>query len=290
MTDTKTIFTNEWPERYECVIAHLENLGLRFKPKTPIDNDKNHYRVLHGDSSVFILKSGNFNINCSEADAKKIIKNLDLSYIDNFRDKKAKKLDNKRPYSFKQVSEENFLKILDCFLDNQLNLTTNIQHENYRKLENFEEEKLIDELENALAFKLPETFRYSGIPKEKSKPLEIEKYNIYPRDKKIALNALFSANYLCEIDLRHPTFIRKKSNRPYTEIHHLIPMAFSDLFENSLDIEENIVSLCSNCHNEIHYGKNAKSIIIDLYNRRIKLLKSVGLNISKENLLKLYGV
>lgn len=68
--------------------------------------------------------------------------------------------------------------------------------------------------------------------------------------------------------MSHPTFIRKKSDKKYTEPHHLIPMAFSDEFDVSLDVEENIVSLCSNCHNQIHYGKDADVLLRKLYEER----------------------
>ena len=52
-----------------------------------------------------------------------------------------------------------------------------------------------------------------------------------------------------------------------------MPLAFSDRFEVSLDVEENIVSLCSNCHNQLHYGKDAERLIIQLFNDRNALLK-----------------
>lgn len=50
--------------------------------------------------------------------------------------------------------------------------------------------------------------------------------NVYIRDVKVALHALANANYSCEIDKEHPTFIRKTSNKNYTEPHHLIPLSF----------------------------------------------------------------
>ena len=74
------------------------------------------------------------------------------------------------------------------------------------------------------------------------------------------------------------------------EPHHLIPMAFSDRFDVSLDVEENIVSLCSNCHNEIHYGKDARILIEKLYNQRKELLKNKKINITLEELFEMYGV
>ena len=53
----------------------------------------------------------------------------------------------------------------------------------------------------------------------------------FPRDKKVSLKALKIANYTCEIDAQHQTFIRKKDDLPYTEPHHLVPMAYSDDFD-----------------------------------------------------------
>lgn len=45
-------------------------------------------------------------------------------------------------------------------------------------------------------------------------------------------------------------------------------MAFSEQFNVSLDVEENIVSLCSNSHNQIHYGADADKLIEKLYEER----------------------
>ena len=97
------------------------------------------------------------------------------------------------------------------------------------------------------------------------------------------------ANYKCEVDKDHKCFLRKDGETPYTEAHHLVPLSFQDDFEYSLDIEENIVSLCSNCHNEIHYGYNAINIITQLYEERKDLLKGKGIDITLEKLLSYYG-
>lgn len=111
---------------------------------------------------------------------------------------------------------------------------------------------------------------------------------IYKRNREIAINALGIAGFKCEINKKHKTFIRKTSNIPYTESHHLIPMHAQCDFEYSLDVEENIVSLCSNCHNEIHYGVNSKELIIELYEQRKDLLKSKNIYITLEQLLSYY--
>ena len=105
----------------------------------------------------------------------------------------------------------------------------------------------------------------------------------------MTINALARAKYRCEYNPNHEIFIRKHSDKGYTEAHHLIPMEYQESFlPYSLDIEANIISLCSNCHNQIHYGKDADIIIKKLYSQRRRELESSELNIDLEDLLKIY--
>ena len=67
-------------------------------------------------------------------------------------------------------------------------------------------------------------------------------------------------------------------------------MAYQKDFDNSIDIEENIVSLCSSCHNEIHYGSNAKTIISKLYKERKKMLENKNIKITLQTLLSYYNI
>lgn len=134
-----------------------------------------------------------------------------------------------------------------------------------------------------------EKYVYSDKVKDKTKPIETKGIKIYKRDKETAIRALGIAGFRCEIDCNHYTFIRKNTNIYYTEPHHLIPMAYQDDFDKSIDIEENIVSLCSNCHNEIHYGRDAKKLIEKLYNQRKEFLAKKKLNISLEKLFSYYN-
>ncbi|MGY3725212.1 Predicted restriction endonuclease, HNH family [Granulicatella balaenopterae] len=162
-------------------------------------------------------------------------------------------------------------------LINDLNLET----------ERLADEQLIEELKTAKIIKA-EDFQYRGRSKKKVEPIYHQGRKSYPRDKKTALNALAHANYCCEINPNHETFIKKNSEVPYTEPHHLVPLAYSGDFEVSLDVEENIVSLCSNCHNHLHYGKDAEKLIVQLYKERQSDLKKVGIAISLEDLLAMY--
>lgn len=131
-------------------------------------------------------------------------------------------------------------------------------------------------------------FEYYGKPVKKQKPIIQDGIKVYIRNKTKSSNALKKANYECEYNSNHKSFMRKKIEIRYTEPHHLVPMEFSDLFDHSLDVEENIVSLCSDCHNLIHYGKDRFLLLEKLYDERKELLKSVGININFEEIKQMY--
>lgn len=113
--------------------------------------------------------------------------------------------------------------------------------------------------------------------------------DIPKRDPQRAADALRHADYLCEYDPRDRTFLRK-NGKPYTEPHHLIPISKYRDFEYSVDVMENIVSLCSHCHNLLHYGRfqDKKPILEKLYNDRREALYNCGLDLSLEQLEKYY--
>lgn len=119
-------------------------------------------------------------------------------------------------------------------------------------------------------------------------PVRVENRVVYPRNRQTAINALAHAQYACEINPTHLTFIRKHTGMPYTEPHHIVPISQQDRFAVSLDVEENIVSLCSNCHNHIHYGVETDALIRTLFRQRKALLHSVGIDVTEEELLSFY--
>ncbi len=111
----------------------------------------------------------------------------------------------------------------------------------------------------------------------------------YATNARIAKTALEIANYKCEYENEHLTFINK-SDKPFMEMHHLIPMSAQDDFENNLDCVENIVSLCPNCHSAIHYGNKEcrQSYLNNLYLKRECDLKEAGVYISFDELFEKY--
>lgn len=157
------------------------------------------------------------------------------------------------------------------------------------------EEAINDELDSELAKDIsinPIKINPKGIKdikRDKPEPTVIRGVLAYPRNRTYALTALNNANHQCEVDSSHTTFIRRADKLPYTEPHHLIPMAMQGRYSVSIDVPENIVSLCSNCHNEIHYGDNAEKLLTRLYEERKEYLKNkAGITITLDELLSYY--
>lgn len=126
-------------------------------------------------------------------------------------------------------------------------------------------------------------------PKPK-KEFSIVKNIVENREKAVAVKSLSLANYQCEIDNSHITFISKVSKMNYVEAHHLIPISVSNDFLFSLDIEANVVALCPNCHRKIHHGERQEvfNLLEILYKSREENLKKCGIKISMNRLRGYY--
>jgi 5-methylcytosine-specific restriction protein A len=69
-------------------------------------------------------------------------------------------------------------------------------------------------------------------------------------------------------------FTSKQNSKNYLEIHHLIPIEFSNDFEVSLDFVDNYIPLCPHCHRLLHFGEDRerKASLTFLFNKRINLI------------------
>lgn len=137
------------------------------------------------------------------------------------------------------------------------------------------EQLLAEEIENE-DFNVLDN-EYKPKPENKKDLVATSKGKAYPRDVKVSKNALARANFLCEFDNQHKLFVRKNKEMNYTEPHHLIPLKYHLMFSNSLDVEANIVSLCSHCHNLLHYGSDSDVVIRELFLCRRDELKGAGI-------------
>ncbi|RKO81204.1 hypothetical protein C5E04_10370 [Pectobacterium parmentieri] len=113
----------------------------------------------------------------------------------------------------------------------------------------------------------------------------------FPRSALIARQALEKANYQCEYEIFHETFISPITKLDFMEAHHLIPLSVQKDFSTSLDHIYNIFSLCPNCHRKIHFGsvKDKEEILERLYRSREELFLS-SWALSFEKLCYYYGI
>lgn len=150
----------------------------------------------------------------------------------------------------------------------------------------FEDQDLIEKIRRV---QIGNTAGEIYVPKPESKKAAIVgKTKKYPRDVNRSINALRRANYKCEVDHTHQTFLRKSDGKPYTEPHHLIPVNRFELFDVDIDVEANIISLCSNCHNLLHYGKGCESVIEKLLNMRRDEMIKAGISVNLKQLIDFY--
>jgi predicted HNH restriction endonuclease len=115
----------------------------------------------------------------------------------------------------------------------------------------------------------------------------------YLRSYSVSMQALKTAGHICEIDPTHISFIRKNSTVLYMEPHHLVPISFTEYFGVNLDREQNIFSLCSNCHNQIHYGlkEDVRCMVSKLFlSREFEINSIIGRKVSMEELYWIYEV
>ncbi|MFW2078834.1 MrcB family domain-containing protein [Acinetobacter sp. ULE_I010] len=111
----------------------------------------------------------------------------------------------------------------------------------------------------------------------------------YKRSKDKSRKALKLANFQCEIDSSHTTFLTKR-NQFYAEGHHLIPMSQQSNFKVSLDVTSNIICLCPNCHTALHYGNNeiVKEKLNKLFQLRNERLKNQGIDLPFKEIQNMY--
>ncbi len=107
-----------------------------------------------------------------------------------------------------------------------------------------------------------------------------------PRDTALISSVLERENYTCFFNNNHKTF--PSVTRPnYVEGHHIIPISLNDSFQENLDCEENIISLCPNCHKAIHLATNEykENLLIYILENNKKFNK---FNLSLEDMKEIY--
>ena len=126
------------------------------------------------------------------------------------------------------------------------------------------------------------------IPLVPEAPVTVEQ-TVWKRSNILRIQTLISADFKCEIDNLHMSFIAEKTGKPYMESHHAIPMRQQPHFINSLDVYANLVCLCPVCHRRIHYGIKAErdNMMKLIYHNRSKRLAQSGIRLSQSEFIQL---
>jgi len=202
-------------------------------------------------------------------------------------------------YNLEQVDYIDYEKVLEIVKPNLGNFRT------YQLLDSTTSKKIIDYINSQKIYYLDDNLAdvelqnnitniNSSEPDSKPQPIKPSKVNndkkVYPRNLSYAKKALEKANFLCEVDNTHQTFISKATNKQYVEAHHLIPLQFQEEFNYSLDVPANIVSLCPNCHRKLHFASidDKKRILEKLLENRKDELRKFSIEVNKEELFEIY--
>jgi 5-methylcytosine-specific restriction enzyme A len=115
----------------------------------------------------------------------------------------------------------------------------------------------------------------------------------YVRSAEVTARALAMSGSDCALGSAlepHISFISNKTKKNYVEAHHLVPFSQQSTFPISLDVEENIVALCPNCHRLLHHGisKGRLNHLKILLEKRDLELKERGIAVTFESLKLMY--
>jgi len=106
----------------------------------------------------------------------------------------------------------------------------------------------------------------------------------YKRDARLIQEAKSRDNYLCRVNEAHVAFVSKGNN--YVEGHHVLPMFQQKNYAFELDDVNNVVSLCPNCHREMHSADDKTEILTSVYETNKEYMRNNG--VSLDDLRKMY--
>ena len=118
----------------------------------------------------------------------------------------------------------------------------------------------------------------------------------YKTQKKIRDSVLQKAGYKCDCDDKKHFYFESVEFHDYVEGHHIVPMNRQEeyYFDKTinLDVPNNIVPLCPNCHCQIHLGSRQSRIKIlsELFVRNKAKLLALNPNLTLSLLASYYNI
>lgn len=118
----------------------------------------------------------------------------------------------------------------------------------------------------------------------------------FKTQRKIRDSVLEKAHYLCDCDDTKHFYFESIDLHNYVEGHHVVPMNRQEeyYFDSNinLDVPNNIVALCPNCHCQIHLGSRQArlKILSELYVRNKAKLLTLNPNLTLSILASYYNI
>jgi len=236
--------------------------------------------------------------------------NLQLNCVDYHIVTNANDMRTKFKYSLiidynKYEKLYNMFRSQRSYLDNPSDMTKISDYQKLKKqiidyinnCENDCEDEILHEELETIPVDPNDLKKGSGSCFQKMKTQSTSNGGVLKKSAKVSKLALELSNYECEFDKNHTTFITQ-TGKQYMEGHHLIRCTQTiadkmwDKYNRSIDDENNIVSLCPICHRRIHYGnqKEKEEIIKKLYDQQIEKLRSIEIDITLDELYKIYDL
>lgn len=102
------------------------------------------------------------------------------------------------------------------------------------------------------------------------------------RDPSIALRAIERAGRTCEMLPNLRTFTSKATGETYVEAHHLVPIGLQPMFEQSLDVVDNICVLNPFSHRMVHHATfdEIEQHVAKMAKIRQRFLDEIGIGVN----------
>jgi 5-methylcytosine-specific restriction protein A len=105
------------------------------------------------------------------------------------------------------------------------------------------------------------------------------------RNSKLIDDIKIRDNFKCVVDNNHISFLSNDKN--YVEGHHIIPMYQQKNYNFEVDVVDNIVSLCPNCHKEVHLADDKTTVLKNLYEQQNSFMSRNQIDLA--DLYKMYN-
>lgn len=270
-TDTYILNISYLSQKYYILFLNVKNSGMaqsevnQYKKRLQISNKL--YEQINSDCPVFVI--GGYKVGSQN-----------LYFVSELSDfiKQARQGDSYSSFWIDYYEmRKTYEKSENVWRNTRNKLIYGISSNKLRKLST---QDLITKLfiadESVIETKTQDDYESTDIPLfDENKHANIRQNKLLPRNPALKELAIKRENYTCELCGIQHTFTTN-SNEEYFEGHHLIMynLKVQQRYKYCLDILDNIVCLCPNCHKKIHYAtdEDRRNMVLELLVKHNKLM------------------